>query len=141
MVGAAMDELAPGETDAAMGEWTIAVVLGSGSTWTGVIPGPEAPCPPHRRPVLLTGWGIAPPHRLAEAIDRALQMEGSSEGAPEATFEDASYASATGASTWATPAALAFCDAVTSLRRGHPRRALVTSDSGAGVSLAAILHN
>ena len=95
---------------------------------------------------------MAGPGDLGRAVRMACEMACSGEGGSEmsfdsfdsfdAVFDERAYCAyvADADREWAVPSALAFADAVLVLRRGETRRALVTSDLGGSVSIAAVLR-
>jgi hypothetical protein len=133
MLGAAVDERAQGEGAESMGEWATAIALTASDEERAGVSVPSYPR------VQLSGWGLAGAGNADAAVEAALHMAGADAGTFDRTFDEADYAGDGSAGRWATPSALAFCHAVSSLRGGGTRRVLVTSDSGAGVALAAIL--
>jgi hypothetical protein len=135
MLATTVDERAADESADAVGEWATAVTLGVADP-PGDAGGDAAGTPRVR----LAGWGLSGAGDLGSAVRRAARMDGACADAFDATFDGADYAAPGRAHRWAAPSALAFCDAVTSLRAGGSGRVLVTSDAGGGASLAAILR-
>lgn len=127
ILGGAVDELDTGaeSEEGSGGEGAACVVLASG---------PEAaPAGPR-----LTGWGAAGRGRVSEAIDRAVAASGGCGPEADGRFDERDYASLAGVPR-AVPSSLAFVAALSALRRGEVRRALVTSDMGDSVSLAVLV--
>jgi hypothetical protein len=129
MFGASVDEIAEGtESSDKTTEGSVSVLLGAGLT-------SESSVQPAIR---LLGWGVAGPGEQDRAIEVARSMEGVGEDGYDEVFDTGDY-SVHQASDLAVPSALAFTDAVLSLRRGVITRALVTSGVGRSITLAVIL--
>ncbi len=131
MLGAAVDELADTEDPAhtmPAGEGAVCVALtrAGREAWATRVP-------------RVCGWGFAGPTRLPEAVTRARAGDRHASREIDAIFDERDYAGSA-AQGWALPSALAFVAAVTALRRGDVRRALVTSDLGRSVSAAVLLE-
>lgn len=129
MLGAAVDELDLDEDGSnTAGEGAACVALGT--------PGAGARGEPRPRVV---SWGAAGPGGVKTAIEQALAESNSDDPEAAAVFDEADYAGSS-LGEWALPSALAFVHAVEALRRGHVERALVTSGSGAAMSVAMLLE-
>jgi 3-oxoacyl-[acyl-carrier-protein] synthase II len=127
IVAAAMDELSDGDdgTTAAGIENAVAIALG------------RRPAAADTGHVRLAGWGMAGPGQLRAAVDRACS-DRSSTGAVEC-FDERRFVPEKGEPR-ASPSAYAFAAAVSALRAGGLGRALVTSDLGGAVTVAALLE-
>lgn len=89
-------------------------------------------------PIRLAGWGIAGPGALADAVRDAHCCTDGDAGRPDLIFDERALGEHP-QREGAAPSALVFAQAIVALRRGEGRRALVTSDVGDALSVAAIL--
>lgn len=129
MLGAAVDELdADEDGSSTAGEGAACVALG------GHRAGADGESSPR-----VVSWGIAGPGRLRSAIAQALAESDCGEPEHAVVFDEGDFAGVS-PGAWALPSALAFVHAVAALRRGHVKRALVTSGSGTAMSAAMILE-
>lgn len=138
MLGTAVDELASDDSPESFAERAVAVVLGAAGESTS-----DAPEREWEAPIRVAGWGISRPGDADGAVAAARTMAVHETEAVDATpedsiFDEADYLAEPGMDA-AAPSALAFCDAVRSLKERATRQALVTSAMGSSVSLAVLL--